>query len=202
MQARGVWVRRNGSNDDMRALCHGLVVRLTGGRTAAWEPGDGALGVFALVNGLVSLALIGLAAALLNEPLLFPSLGPTAYLLSKTPRHETTTPHNIIVGHLIGAVSGYLALVVFGLLDEPSAFVAGSSLVRSGAAALSLGLTAAGMTWFDSAHAPAAATTLIVGLGILTTPLQLAVLMVVVVVLAYQGVAINRLAGLQIGWWR
>lgn len=94
------------------------------------------------------------------------------------------------------------ALVVFGLVDEPSSFVAGSSLLRSGAAALSLGLTAAGMTCVDSADAAAAATTLIVSLGILTTALQLGVLMAVVVGLAYQGVAINRLAGLRIAWWR
>lgn len=57
------------------------------------------LGSFALVNGGVSIALIGIAAATVNEPLLFPSLGPTAYLLSKTPLDASTSPYNIIIGH-------------------------------------------------------------------------------------------------------
>lgn len=58
------------------------------------------------------------------------------------------------------------------------------------------------MTWFDAEHAPAGATTLIVSLGILTAPLELAALMGAVVFLAYQGVAINRLAGLDVPPWR
>jgi CBS domain-containing membrane protein len=58
------------------------------------------------------------------------------------------------------------------------------------------------MTWADAAHAPAGATTLIVSLGILTTPSQLTALMVAVVFLAYQGVAVSRLAGLAVPLWR
>lgn len=58
------------------------------------------------------------------------------------------------------------------------------------------------MTWLNAAHAPAAATTLIVSLGILTTPPQLLALMLAVIVLAYQGVGINRLAKLDVPLWR
>lgn len=193
-----------GADDDeqMRQLCRGLLARLSRGRLTPTAPGRTALGSFALVNAGVSIALIGIAAAIVNEPLLFPSLGPTAYLLSKTPLDASTSPYNIIIGHLIGVAGGCMALIVFGLTAAPSAFIAGGSLSRSGAAALSLGLTAAGLTWLNAAHAPAAATTLIVSLGVLTTPPQLLALMAAVVVLAYQGVAINRLAGLQVPLWR
>ena len=44
-------------------------------------------------------------------------------------------------------------------------------------------------------------STLIVSLGILHTPTQLAVLMAAVVILALQAIAINRLAGLPYPFW-
>jgi len=50
-------------------------------------------------------------------------------------------------------------------------------------------------------HPPAGATTLIVSLGILARPEQLAVLMIGVVLLLAQGFVINRLAGLDYPLW-
>lgn len=178
----------------------GLVARF--GRRAARQPGRLQLGAFALVNGAVSIGLVSAAAVAFDEPLVFPSLGPTAFLLSYAPTDATTTPRNIVVGHLVGVVAGSIALLAFGLTGEPSAFAAGFTLARAGAAALSLGLTGALMTWMDAAHAPAGATTLIVSLGILTAPHQLVALMTAVAFLAYQGVAVNRMAGLPVPLWR
>lgn len=184
---------------EMADVYSGLVARFGGQR--AGEPGKLQLGGFALVNGAVSIGLVSVAAVAFGEPLVFPSLGPTAFLLSYSPTDATTTPRNIIVGHFLGVVSGYVALITFGLTGDPSAFAAGFTLARAGAAALSLGLTGALMTWMDASHAPAGATTLIVSLGILTAPHQLVALMTAVVFLAYQGVAVNRLAGLPVPMW-
>lgn len=50
-------------------------------------------------------------------------------------------------------------------------------------------------------HPPAGATTLIVSLGILTAPWQLAVLMLAVVLLTVQAFVINRLAGIPYPLW-
>ncbi len=186
---------------ELRDLCRGVLARVAPGRAARSTLGTGALGAFVLINGMLSILLIGIAAVVFNEPLLFPSLGPTAFLLSMAPLASTTSPRNIIVGHLIGVVAGFISLVAFQLVGEPSAFAAGASVSRSGAAALSLGLTAAGMLWLDRVHAPAAATTLIVSLGLLAAPAQLAALMTAVVLLAYQGVAVNRFAGLHVPLW-
>ena len=58
------------------------------------------------------------------------------------------------------------------------------------------------MVWLKVPHPPAGATTLIVSLGILREPEQLAVLMVAVVLLTVQGFVINRLAGINYPWWR
>lgn len=186
-------------DQDMRRLYTGLAQRLRPDRIST--PGRRSLGVFALVNGTLSITIVAVAAAVVDEPLVFPSLGPTAYLLSVAPTARTTEPRSIVVGHLLGVVGGTAALAVFGLTDAGSAFMEGVTLRRAAAAALSLGLTAALMTWLDADHAPAGATTLIVSLGILTGPRELTALMVAVVFLAYQGVAVNRLAGLDVPLW-
>ncbi len=190
---------RAAGHDSMRQLYSGLAGRLRPGRVST--PGRRRLALFGLANGTLSIAIVALAAAVVDEPLVFPSLGPTAYLLSVAPTARTTEPRNIVVGHLLGVVGGVAALVLFGLTDAGSAFAEGMNLRRSGAAAVSLGLTAALMIWLDADHAPAGATTLIVSLGILTTPSQLAALMVAVVFLAYQGVAVNRAAGIEVPLW-
>jgi CBS-domain-containing membrane protein len=57
------------------------------------------------------------------------------------------------------------------------------------------------MVWLNLPHPPAGATTLIVSLGILREPWQLAVLMLAVGLLVLQGIAINRLAGLDYPLW-
>ena len=137
-----------------------------------------------------------------NEPFVFPSLGPTAFLLFYTPLLPASSPRNTIFGHLIGAGAGYLALVAFGLTDAAPALSSSMSGARVGAAALSLGLTSGAMVWARVPHPPAGATTLIVSLGILREPEQLVVLMVAVVLLVVQGFAINRLAGIAYPWWR
>ena len=57
------------------------------------------------------------------------------------------------------------------------------------------------MVWLGVPHAPAGATTLIVSLGLLRTPEQLAILMLAVVLLLILGFLINRLAGLPYPIW-
>jgi CBS domain-containing membrane protein len=159
------------------------------------------LGLFAFVNGLVSIALMSFAALLTNQPFIFPSLGPTAFLLFYMPTQPAASPRNTICGHLIGAASGYVALAAFGLLDAGPALVIGVSWARVGAAALSLALTSGVMVWLRVPHPPAGATTLIVSLGLITTAPKLGVLMLGVFLLVLQGFAINRLAGVPYPFW-
>ena len=73
------------------------------------------LGAFAFVNGLISIGLMAAAALVTGQPFVFPSLGPTAFLLFFTPMAPAASPRNTVVGHAIGAASGYLALALFGL---------------------------------------------------------------------------------------
>jgi len=160
------------------------------------------LGIFAFINGLVSIGIMSAAAALTGQPLIFPSLGPTAFLLFYTPRAPTASPRNTIIGHLIGVVAGYVSLVVFGLTDHGPAFAEGVTWARVGAAALSLALTSGFMVWLLAPHPPAGATTLIISLGIMPRPSQHAFLMLAVALLVLQGLVINRSAGIDYPMWK
>ncbi|HZP90804.1 MAG TPA: HPP family protein [Actinomycetota bacterium] len=159
------------------------------------------LGLFAFLNGLLSIALMALVALATRQPFVFPSLGPTAFLLFYTPQAPTASPRNTLCGHLIGVIAGYASLAAFGLLHAGPSILVGVSWARVGAAALSLGLTAGFMVWLRVPHPPAGATTLIVSLGLIAGLAKLAVLMAGVLLLVVQGFVINRLAGIDYPIW-
>lgn len=159
------------------------------------------LALFSMINGFISIGLMSVLAVITHSPFVFPSLGPTAFLFFYTPTAPSASPRNTIIGHAIGALAGYLSLVVTGLTMAGPAYAVGVTWPRVIAAALSLGLTAGLMVLFKSPHPPAGATTLIISLGILTRPWQLLLLMGAVVLLTLQAIAINRLAGIPYPLW-
>ncbi|MFL6186272.1 MAG: HPP family protein [Actinomycetes bacterium] len=103
----------------------------------------------------VAITLCGLAAYLAKQPMLFPSLGPSALLFFEKPTAPESSPYNAIVGHLVGIVAGVAAIAVFGLLYAPSVLEAGVTLARVGAAALSLALVALALPPLRASHPPA-----------------------------------------------
>ncbi len=159
------------------------------------------LAVFSAVNGFISIALMAAVALVTRAPFIFPSLGPTAFLLFYTPTAPTASPRNTTLGHLIGALAGWLSLVIFGLTNAPPALAAGVDWPRVGAAALSLAATSGLMVLFRVPHPPAGATTLIVSLGLMPHLWQIAVLMMAVILLTVQAFVINRLAGISYPVW-
>lgn len=156
---------------------------------------------FMFINGFVTIAILAGVAMVTGTPFVFPSLGPTAFLFFFTPTAPTASPRHTIIGHAIGIVCGYGALVLFGLADAGPAMSTGVDLPRVGAAALSLGATGALMILFKAAHPPAGATTLIISLGVVSKPAHLVVIEVAVALLTLQAIAINRMAGLPYPLW-
>lgn len=134
--------------------------------------------------------LIGTAAMVTRQPFIFPSLGPTALMIFAHPLRRDAAPRHVLIGHALGAGSGYLALAITGLLNVP--FTTSVSLHRVLAAAIALALTAALMTLARAEHAPAGATTLIVALGILPLLRDFIALMLAVAALTLVGLLINR----------
>jgi CBS-domain-containing membrane protein len=182
-------------------VLRGLLIRLRLTTLIQRHDSTVVMSAFSLINGLISIGLMATVALVSRQPFVFPSLGPTAFLFFYTPLAPAASPRNAILGHLVGAVAGWVSLAAFGLLDAGPAVTGGITASRVAAAALSLGLTSGLMVLLRTPHPPAGATTLIVSLGILHTVGQLAVLMAAVVLLVLQAVAINRLAGLPYPLW-
>ena len=153
--------------------------------------------MFAFASGAIAIGIISTAAVCTGQPLIFPSLGPSAFLFFSQPTAPTSAPRNAILSHgsgiLIGGVSYWLFGVLFGF-DTPTAQVA--------AAVLSLGLISGLMVAADIPHAPAASTTLIVSLGLMVQWQQLIAVMAGVVMLTMQSYLINRISGIVCPVWR
>ncbi len=158
--------------------------------------------LYNFVGCLFALTVSGLVAAyLFKEPLLFPSLGPTAFLFFEYPLGAGASPRNTLIGHLVAVLAGALSLAIFGLLDHPSILQEGVTLARIGAAALSMALTGTVLLLLQSSHPPAGATVLIVSLGLLQTPLEMVMLMSGVLLLTVVAWLINRAAGVPVPIW-
>jgi CBS-domain-containing membrane protein len=129
------------------------------------------------------LLLTSLVTILTGRPFLFPSLGPSAYLLATAPEAATSQPDRLLGGHAIGVVAGLLAyhLLASGLVVTDPVAPLATEQVRLGASAVvSLSLTTAGMEATGYRHAPACATTLIVALGLLPNPVDGLIIMAAV----------------------
>jgi hypothetical protein len=136
------------------------------------RPREG-LRVFA--GSAVAIAVAGTAAAVTHQPWLFPSLGPAVMLHVGKPRAPESSPRNTLIGHAVALLAGYGLLVACGLAGRPSVLQEGVGPIRIVAAAGSLAVTTAVLVLVRAPHPPAGATTLIVSLGLLHTPVQLAV---------------------------
>lgn len=130
---------------------------------------------------LSAVAGIGIAA---REPLLFASLGPSAYLAAHRPRERTSSFHNIFLGHMIGLGAGFFAVFVLHAWTAPVSFVNSYSIapIRVAAMALAVFLSMFADCRLGIDHAATEATTILVAMGFFRTATD--ALMVV------QGVAI------------
>ncbi len=179
----------------------GLIERLRLTRLLFRYPPRLVWAVYVLISCFISIAIISALAALTGNPFVFPSLGPTAYLLFFTPLARASSPRHALLGHAIGLACGYLALFATGTIAGTAGFERGVHWPTVFAAAFSLSATGAVMVLLRVSHPPAGATTLIVSLGLLSKPLQLVMVEAAVFLLVTEAFAINRLAGLAYPWW-
>jgi CBS-domain-containing membrane protein len=166
---------------------------------ARWGNRGNALYTF--TGGLLTIALSGVLAWLLEEPLVFPSLGATAFLFFETPMAEVASPRNTIIGHYVGALVATVWLFVFGLQDHANVLVEGFGPARAAAVALSVACTGGILRLLRAAHPPAGATTVIVSAGLLHTASQLAALAGGVALLTLSAHLLNRVLGVPAPRW-
>lgn len=158
------------------------------------------LGLRMVLGTAITTAILGAVAYLFDEPFIFPTLGPAMFLLFYAPLGIMSAPRNVIVGQLIGIGSGCLALFVFGLQQVPPD-VFHVSLLRIAAVMLALTLAFGLMIGLGFPHAPAAASAMIVALGIFRTPIDLSIMMLAIMIVTISAFVINRLAGIEVPAW-
>lgn len=139
---------------------------------------------------------LGAAAWASGRALLFPSLGPTVYLYAVAPESSAPKNRHVVLGHLIGVVVGLLAYHVIAggahvsRFSDPLTFDG----ARLGLSALtSVTLTVFGMEVTGQRHSPACATTLIVSLGVLSSPLDGVIIVAAVLLVVSAWVLLQRL---------
>ena len=109
--------------------------------------------------------LAALAAFWTRQPLLFASLGPTAFELIEAPKRRSARAWNVIAGHAIGVSAAFLALWLTHAWSAPAVGGGPPAWSRVWAAALAAALTVFG-TLLARAQQPAAISTcLLVSLG-------------------------------------
>ncbi|HLA80879.1 MAG TPA: HPP family protein [Thermoleophilia bacterium] len=139
------------------------------------------------VVAAVMVAVVGATTVLAGQPWLFPSLGPTAYLIAVYPELPTSRLYNCFVGHLVGLGSGFAAVAIFNAWNAPIVPLEDVTWPRMGAAAVAIGLTVFTNHLLRSGHPPAAATTLLVALGTFHTAWGAALVVIGVAILLVIG---------------
>ena len=153
------------------------------------------------VNGGLAILTIGLFAWFTDLPLLFPALGPSAFILFNTPMAPAAAPRSVILGHLTAMICGYGAWHLVGLAAGEPVSVQNSGWPPICSASLALGACCLLLTRLSYAHPPACASGLVVALGAVTHGLDLLLMLLAVVWLTAQAVIMNRLAGLPVPTW-
>lgn len=160
----------------------GSLVRRPG--TSRW-----AVMAFVFLAGATALAIITAAALVTGLPLLFPPLGPSAFILFLTPMSDAASPRNVVLSHALALGAG---LGAYWTADSQIAAVI-----------IAFGLSCTVMILLRCNHAPAAATALLAAMGFFESPLQIAGLLCAVLLLVGEAFLFNRiLGGLPYPLWR
>lgn len=159
--------------------------------------GRGGAAIYSFLGILIAIGIAGIAALVFRQPLLFPSLGPSAYLAFETPTDAAASPRNALIGHGVALLVALAALQIFALGNHPSALVEGMTGNRLLAVVLALAVTSAILVLLDAMHPPAGATSLLVTLGLLKGVQGAVVIAVGVLIVVIAGVLINRTLGVR-----
>jgi hypothetical protein len=127
-----------------------------------------------------------------HQPLIFASLGPTAFELIETPKRRSARPYNVIAGHLIAVLAGFAALYLTHGWAVPAVSAKGVPLLRVWAAVLAAAITVVVTLLIDATQPAALSTTLLVSLGIMQRPRDGILIMCAVLLMTLIGEPLRR----------
>jgi len=146
----------------------------------------------ALGEGSLILVAGGIAWAV-HLPLIFTSLGPTAYELVEKPLAPSAKPYNIIAGHMLAMGVGFFSLWVLDAWNAPKVVSAGFvTSSRLWAAVLSVVITTAVTLLLKASQPASLSTTLLVSLGSMQTGRDAVAIAIAVLIMVAAGEPLRR----------
>ncbi len=153
------------------------------------------------VNCGLLILTISLFAWLTNLPLVFPTLGPSTFLMFSAPLKPAAAPRSVILGHWVCLATGLLSWHLFSVISGTSVSVATGGWALFGCATLTLGVCSLLLVRLSCPHPPACASGLVVALGAAAHWYQVLMMAGIIAWLTYQAVLMNRLAGIAVPLW-
>lgn len=139
---------------------------------------------------MLQFVVLGIIAWATGRPFIFPSLGPSAYLMATGEVDRAEGGYHIIGGHTVAVITGMIAYhpIAAGIASpdvfgaDPAAF-SPDVLLLAISATIGMVLCTIAMLVVKTNHPAACATVLIVALGIMADPLDGAIIIGAVIVL-------------------
>jgi len=161
----------------------------------------GVISLFAAVNAGIAILGISALAWMIELPLLFPALGPSAFLLFSRPFSIASAPRQVVVGHSVAIVGGMAVWYLVSLASGQAVTLDNNGWPVLVSASASLAVTSIILVRLAAPHAPACGTALIIALGLANDGYALLGMATGVVFLTLQAIAMNRIAGVCSPTW-
>ena len=146
----------------------------------------------ATVNVFLHFTVLGLITLVSGQPFLFPSLGPSAYLMATGEKERAEGAYHVIGGHAVAVVGGMIAYMLFAqdvsayvIFDRPDPAFSWDLVFLWASATAAMMITTTTMLLTKTNHAAACATTLIVALGLMGGLADAVIIVTAVAILWY-----------------
>lgn len=128
----------------------------------------------ATLNTFFHFLALGVITIASGRPFLFPSLGPSAYLMATGEQPREESAYHVIGGHAVAVAAGMIAYTMFGsdisayvVFDRPNVAFSMELIFLAVSATVAMMLTTVTMLVTKTNHPAACATTLIIALGLM-----------------------------------
>ncbi len=153
-------------------------------------------------HGGLAIAIISLCAWLTDLPMLFPALGPSAFILFARPFSEAAIPRSVVIGHGAALMIGLAArCTIEAVSGQQIGLEAADTLPTMLSASIALACTCFALVRLNAPHAPSCATAIIIAVGAVRGWPGMCAMAAAVVLLTLLAVGVNRLAGLCVPTW-